>query len=944
MSEAIFTDAHKGDQVLYEHSDKVVQSLREALPTHPQEASLALAGALLTRFVFETHSTDDCEEAIAVLDKLVASTLPGESADRYRAQASEMIALLALARSIIYSDPGYSEEAILRCRAALSFTSLDNHLRVVLTQALAILAEQRFKYFGLADGLQEADSLVSDMVFLLSSEEGVGGVYASKRAYSIGTVVEKIRQLEELLEGTTSESPCHRTYLEDLACWYDTKFSRTGDLPDIKMAIRYRRMLLSPTHLSHPLLFIPLTFLCDDLLIAYECTGSIDYLDESIILHRNLLTIQRAKTLHFTILRRLVPSLCVRYRLLRRRQDLDEMMDLCPMAVDDKYVSIADRFKFSCLWAFLARHFGHSSVSSAYESAMSLSQASLAFAPTVQVQQSRLVEMGGTCERMPLDYASYQIGTGCVEQAIEILERGRTLLWSEMRGFRSSIDQPISSHLPLAEKLTSLNLELEMLTVSDTQGVYSDADDGSRVRGPEDSRMDPFCRLVTRQRRLSKERDALVSHIRSLPGLGDFLTPPSFDTLRSAASRGPVIIINHSKWRSHILILLHDSPPSLITTPSDFYDRANRLKVQLLSARQGRVDVLSTPGHASTVRTVLADLYALVGRSIIQRLRALGIPEQSRIWWCPTSAFCYLPLHAMGPIPPESGADSRLGVERYFSDLYIPSYTPTLSALIDSRKPNGSLTSVGHHHHHQQQQQQQQQQQPPHRPSLLLVAYHEHNLGGMRKEIKTVQGIRRAKVKSLVGKKATKAAVLEGLEQHRFAHLAGSVKLVPGRPFDTPFVFHGSDNRLTLLDIARCRLPSAEFAFLSASHTAELTEQSPPDEALHLAAAMQHCGFRSVVGTMWAMADMDGRDVCKQFYKLMFEEENLNLNLNLKGRWGGRGKGKESEEREGQLGQEHERIPCHERAAKALRDAVQKLRKKKGITVDRWVTYVHYGA
>jgi CHAT domain len=214
----------------------------------------------------------------------------------------------------------------------------------------------------------------------------------------------------------------------------------------------------------------------------------------------------------------------------------------------------------------------------------------------------------------------------------------------------------------------------------------------------------------------------------------------------------------------------------------------------------------------------------------------------------------------------------------------------------------------------------------------------------MRKEIKTVQGIRRAKVKSLVGKKATKAAVLEGLEQHRFAHLAGSVKLVPGRPFDTPFVFHGSDNRLTLLDIARCRLPSAEFAFLSASHTAELTEQSPPDEALHLAAAMQHCGFRSVVGTMWAMADMDGRDVCKQFYKLMFEEENLNLNLNLKGRWGGRGKGKESEEREGQLGQEHERIPYHERAAKALRDAVQKLRKKKGITVDRWVTYVHYGA
>jgi CHAT domain len=831
------------------------------------------------------------------LDKFVASIPPEDNADQYRAKAAEMIALLALARSIIYSDPGYSEEAILRCRTALSFSSLDHQLRVVLTQALAIHAEQRFKYFGLVDGLQEAITLVPEIVSLLSSGEGVGGLYSSKRAYSTGTVVERIERLEGLLLGTTSGSPCHRTYLEDLACWYDTKFSRTGDLPDIKMAIRYRRMLLTPPYSDHPFLFIPLSFLCDDLLIAFERTGSVDYLDESITLHRNLLTMQGAKALHFAILRRLVPSLCVRYRLFRRRQDLDEMMRLFSMAVDDTYVSVADRFKFSCLWAFFARHFGHSSVSSAYESAVSLSQSSLAFAPTVQLQQARLVGMGGTCERMPLDYASYQIGTGCVEQAIETLERGRALLWSEMRGFRSSIDQPISSYLLLAERLTSLNRELETLTVSATLGV--DVDDDSRVGGGlEGNRMDPFCRLVTKQRNRSKERDDLVSHIRSLPGFGDFLTPPSFDALRSAASHGPVIIINHSKFRSDILILLHDSPPSLIPTPSDFYDRANRLKDQLLFARRGRGDVLSTASHACAVRFVLADLYALVGRPILERLRALGIPEQSRIWWCPTSAFCFLPLHAMGPIPSTDGTRT----EQYFCDLYIPSYTPTLSALIESRKPNiAPRPSSG------------RWWQRPQRPPLLLVAYHEDNLGGMRKEIKTIQGLGRTKVKSLVGKKATKAAVIDGLEQHRFAHIAGSVKLVPGRPFDAPFRLHGND-RLTLLDIARCRCPSAEFAFLSASHAAELTDPSHPDEALHLTAAMQHCGFRSVVGTMWAMADMDGRDLCKWFYKLMFEEK-------------------------GQEG-----VHYHERAARALRDAVQKLRKKKGVTVDCWVTYVHYGA
>ncbi|KAH9972516.1 CHAT domain-containing protein [Russula compacta] len=886
LARAIITNLHRWEQAP-KYSDEDIQLLRDALKTCPQEASLALAGALLTRFVFETHSTDDCEEAVAVLDNLIASTTPGDGADSFHAQASEMIAFLTLARSIFYSDPEYSEQAILRCRAALSFSTLDDHLRVVLTQALAIHAEQRFKYFGLADGLHEAGSLVPEIVNLLSPGEGAGGLYASRRAYTIATVVEKIQFLEELLPGTTTGSLHHRTYVEDLSCWYDTKFSRTGDLSDLEMAITYRRMLLTPPQSNHPLSFIPLGFLCDDLLIAFEHTRSMGYLDEAIIHQRNLLTMQDAQTLYFALIRRLVLSLCVRFRLLAGRQDLDEIMQLCPIAVDDKCANVADRFKFSCLWASLARHYRHPCVSTAYESAMSLMQPSLAFAPIVQVQQARLVGMGEPCERMPLDYASYQIDASDLEQAIETLERGRARLWTEMRSFRSEEQQLIISDVSLAQKFTAVNYELEGLTISAKLGGDTDVDP-SAIGGREGGRMDPFCRLVMKQRKLLKERDTLVSHIRSLPGLGNFFTPPSFDTLRSATSHGPVIIINHTRWRSDILIL-HDGPPSLITTHPDFYDRANRLKDQILSSRRGYGSVLGSAERASAVRIVLADLYALVGRLVIEKLRELGIPEQSRVWWCPTSAFCFLPLHAMGPIPSRNKK-----VEQYFSDLYISSYTSTLSALIDSRKPAASHTAD--------------------RPSILLVAHHDDNLRGMRKEIKAIQGLRHTQVKSLTASSATTAAAIEGLRHHRFVHLAGSVKLEQGRPLDAPFRLYGGD-RLTLLDIARCRLPDAEFAYLSASHTAELTGESIPDEVLHLTAAMLHCGFRSVVGTMWGMADGDGKHVCKHFYKLMFAKNKA-----------------------------QEGVPYHERAAKALRDAVQKLRKKKGVTTDRWVTYVHYGA
>jgi CHAT domain-containing protein len=60
--------------------------------------------------------------------------------------------------------------------------------------------------------------------------------------------------------------------------------------------------------------------------------------------------------------------------------------------------------------------------------------------------------------------------------------------------------------------------------------------------------------------------------------------------------------------------------------------------------------------------------------------------------------------------------------------------------------------------------------------------------------------------------------------------------------------------------------PPPEFAFLSACHTAELTEEIVVDEGLHLTAALQYCEFRSVVGTMWAMADSDGMHLARQFY------------------------------------------------------------------------------
>ena len=109
----------------------------------------------------------------------------------------------------------------------------------------------------------------------------------------------------------------------------------------------------------------------------------------------------------------------------------------------------------------------------------------------------------------------------------------------------------------------------------------------------------------------------------------------------------------------------------------------------------------------------------------------------------------------------------------------------------------------------------------------------------------------------IVEEQATPGAVLENLQTHLWAHITCHGHLDDAQPFKLSFkLYEGSD--LTVMDILQSRLPNAEFAFLSACHSAAGDYVHTRDEVLHLAVAMQFCGFSSVVGTLWGMADDDG--------------------------------------------------------------------------------------
>ena len=240
----------------------------------------------------------------------------------------------------------------------------------------------------------------------------------------------------------------------------------------------------------------------------------------------------------------------------------------------------------------------------------------------------------------------------------------------------------------------------------------------------------------------------------------------------------------------------------------------------------------------------------------------------------------------MGPIRSEGP------VKLYFSDLYIPSYTPILSTLIESCK----LWA-----------------QPLDQPSMLLMIQPDAKMPKALQEMRIIQSVGLSTA-TLLRETATLSAVLEHLRHYLFVHISCHGNLKMGKPFDAFFKLY-EGGHLTLLNIVRSWLPTAEFVFLSACHMAKHTTDSIADEGLHLAGTVQYCRFWSVIRTMWEMADDDGPDLAGNFYRSVFSNTS---------RWEG--------------------VPYYKRTAEALRDAVKVLRRKRKMTLEQWVNFVHYGA
>lgn len=339
-----------------------------------------------------------------------------------------------------------------------------------------------------------------------------------------------------------------------------------------------------------------------------------------------------------------------------------------------------------------------------------------------------------------------------------------------------------------------------------------------------------------------------------------------------------MIIVNISQFRSDAIIVLSSGAPVVVGLPEATPDG-----VQLLADRFGPRPATTNDQDAVEI---LREIWRIIVEPVVRQLRSrpYPLPYGSRIWWCPTGASSRLPLHAAGPY---------MANQRDLPHIFTSSYTPNLGTLIHACKARPESSSTKD------------------RDTLLVIAQ-PHTPG--EKPLPSVMeelGMVLQKVPgacALEGSAATRDVVLASIAENSWIHLACHGHHNSTQPFLSHFSMH--DKHVSVLDIIHRELPKAEVAVLSACHSARVSEQMP-DEVLHPAAGMLFAGFRSVVGTMWALEDSIGPNFAETFYEEMFEGEG-----------GSR---------------------SHTRVAGALRKAVNALGVKGASLVER-INLVHLGA
>ncbi|KAG8725625.1 hypothetical protein FRC09_000012 [Ceratobasidium sp. 395] len=618
--------------------------------------------------------------------------------------------------------------------------------------------------------------------------------------------------------------------LNTLALAHQKRYDHLGGLEDVDRSIEYLFQAVSltdDTHAAKPrwLHNLGVSHHC-----RYKVLGELADIDKAIACNTQSVSLTPAGS-HDTPRLHSNLGLTLRERYERSSDPADLALAVYHFktAAESEMGYPFERFLAASHWGFLSFFHRISSPLDAYRQVMALIPQVVWLGSSLERRYDHVVSLGSAAT----EAAVVAIESGAYDLALEWLEQGRSIIWSQLFQLRAPLGRLATSHPLLAEELAKVACELDLAASSGAVVAVESANQG---RGEQESQ---------RHRRLAERWEELLKQVRSLPGFETFLQPRKARELVAAAQSGPVVMVNVHPSRSDALIIQPGTENVAHIPLTNFsYQKAVEARNHLAHSLEKHglskrgVKVALRGKSQDTFGDMLSTLWECVVKPVIDFLGFIRAPESTslpRITWCTTGPLSFLPLHAAGDY-------TNLGPALF--DLAISSYTPTIGALLASPSHPSSFSgilTIG-------------QSSTPGLSPLPMTVTELDRIGIFTKDLRVTR---------LEGDRALTEAVLANMETHSWIHLASHATQHPADPSKSAFHLH--DGALTLGMIMQKSLPSARLAFLSACQTAA-GDENLSEEAMHLAAGMIIAGYPTVMATMWSIHDEDAPVVTEKVY------------------------------------------------------------------------------
>ena len=911
---------HTGRQADTDRAVTVLQQAVDATPADdPRRATMLanLAGALGTRYR-HTGQLADLDLAVTVGQQAVDATpanhpdrpaqlsnlgtalryrfdRSGQLADLDRAitvgqQALDAIPADHPARSLYLSNLANAlqdhfeltgrqddlDQAIARHLEAVNATGVGDLARPGHLSNLGSALHRRFLLAGQLADLDQAAIMFRRAVDASSADDLEHPSYLSNLGIALRSRYRRTRQRTDLdeaitcsqraVDATPAGHPDEATYLSNLGAALQNRFEQTGELADLDQATSWLARAVAVFPAGHPAGPRYLANLGLAMRSRFRRTGQLADLDEAI--KRLTEAVESSPADHPEqpgYLTKLGITLQDRFERTQQQADLNRAIDL--FRAGAAIPTAEPRVRLAAAWSW-----GHCAMRAALaDSAVEGYAAAIELLPLVAwhgLDQATREHHLRAWPGLASDAAAAAIAAGRPELAVELLEAGRSMLWTQAARLRADLAALRERASGLATVLEEARAVLDPAPadVIGDVGVIGDADQVQILR---QRTIDEEQRILDARRQAARAWDAAVDQVRRLDGLQNFLRPVPYADLRAAAADGAVVIANISRYGSHALIVPPAAGPNagtsvlLVALPGAGKDTVTRQAGILLDA-QRRVGDPATDRRTQAVdRRAVFEVLAWSWQAIAEpALAALGnagtpqgsIEEWPRVWWCSTGPAAMLPLHAAGrhlrtAAQPEVGGELAASADAVAGRV-ISSYTPTLTALTQARARSAP---------------DQVRQLAVGMPEAPGYAAEAGPLPAVSDELQKVARYLPAAedATQLLGPAATRQQVLRALPSHTWLHMSCHGWQNQADPSLSAFLLH--DQRLTLADLAALNLRQTDLAYLAACQTAA-GDQRLPDEALHLAGALQLAGYRHVLATLWSISDTVAPELADVIY------------------------------------------------------------------------------